>query len=172
MSKKLAREQLYVVTGVVVLVVVLIAAVSTVLWLKQDEKSETGDNAPDITAQQSAAEKLDLGVDEARATELKNLIAGEADTQKKAELLIELSILHLNRGDYSGALTLGLEVEGLVKTAQTAGLLGDIYYAQEQYSKAAQQYGTAMTRSEKSGPNERSPYNEYVILKKKAEDAQ
>jgi len=176
MSKKPARDRLYVVTGVVVLVVILIAAVSTVLWLKQGKEAEDTTKAPTNTAQLSPeeAEQKRLGrqVEDARAEELQRLISSEADKPKKAEYLIELSLIHFNRGNFEQALSLALEAEGQVKTANTAALLGDIYFAMKDYDQAAKQYGAAMDRSEKSAPGERSPYNEYAILKKKAEDAQ
>lgn len=175
MSKRLAKEQLYVIIGVIVLVSILIAAVSTVLWLKQREKTAT-DTTPSNTATLSKEEleqkRLAKQIEDARAREVLSLVSGEADKQKKADYFTELALLQLNRGNYDEALTFASEAETLVKSYKTAGLLGDIYFAMKDYDRAAKQYGVAMDRSEKASTGSRSAYNEYAVLKKKAEDAQ
>lgn len=172
MLKKLAKHQLYVVIGLMALAVVFVSAVGTVLWLKQTDTADTPTSTTQLSPEEAEQKRLGEEVEDVRAQELRTLITSEADKQKKAEYLIELSLIAYNRGSYEAALPAAKEAESLIKSASTAVLLGDIYFAQKDYDQAARQYGVAMDRSDKSETGSRSAYNEYAILKKKAEDAQ
>lgn len=171
MSRASARIRLYVVIGVLALLVTLALAVGAVLWLKQaGEQGDTGTTTP--TKEEAEQARLGRQVEDARSKELLNLVLTEADAQKKADYFVELSFIQLNRGNYNDALRFANEAESLVKSVGTAALRGDIYYAQKDYKQAAAQYDLAMQRSGKTPSGERSAYNEYAIMKKKAEDAQ
>lgn len=176
-GRTLVRERPGLVVGVVLLMVVIVA-MCAVLWRMYGSKpaydtTQNTSQADSRAEEEAATRKLDRQVEDARAEELKRLIVSEADNQKKSEYSIELSLIYFNRASYDEALQHGLEAESSVKTAVTAGLLGDIYYAKKDYVQAVKQYDIAMNRSEKpASSNERSPYNDYQYLKKKAEDAQ
>ena len=142
------------------------------MWLKKTATQTATDTPPLLSKQQAEKPRLGEQVEDARAKELLTLVGTESDSQKKAGYFIELAHIQLNRGNHSDALRFANEAESLIKSVGTAALKGDIYFAQKDYKQAAAQYDLAMQRAGKTPSGERSAYNEYAIMKKKAEDAQ
>ena len=171
MPRTSAQTRLYVVVGILVLLLTLGGAVGTVLWLKQSS-DKTGVETVAPTKEETEQARLGRQVEDARSKELLGLVATETDKQKKADYFVELAHIQLDRGNYNDAHRFANEAESLVKSVGTAALRGDIFYAQKDYKQAAAQYDLAMQRSGKTPSGERSAYNEYAIMKKKAEDAQ
>jgi tetratricopeptide (TPR) repeat protein len=172
MAKRVVRERLYVIVGVVVLVVVLVFAIGVVLWQKDREKASTDRPKTTLTKEEAEQERLSRQVEDTKAEELKKAILAETDKQTKATQLNDLMLIYFNRGEYDQALSLAKESEATYPTALSAGALGDVYFAQKDYDQAVKYYELAMERSEKpTNERERSPYNEYKYLKQQAEEA-
>ncbi len=74
----------------------------------------------------------------------------------------------IDANSFDEALATALRFESKGPTAYTAELIARSYNAKGDFKKAAEYYGIAASRSEKTGPNQDSPYNQYLYEQKLA----
>lgn len=91
------------------------------------------------------------------------------DNKQKLDYLIGLSNLTANNGKLAEALIYAQQANKIERTALTNSLIGDIAMDMQNYPLAVQSFKDAVSLSEKTNPNERSPYNDYLIMQKEAE---
>lgn len=157
-KKKLA----YICTGVLLLVIA-----GSVFALQRDSAEPKAQHTVRETPEQ-----VDKRVIASRMTVLEGLIKKEKNFKKKQAYQSELSVLYVNQGTYDKGMELALAVEEAQQSAASAAAIADIHYAQQDFANAAKYYERAMSRSDKpQSPSERSPYNDYALLKKQSEEA-
>lgn len=91
-----------------------------------------------------------------------------ADKQNYYTAIVDMSA---NNRDFKTALENANKAEDLSPTAHTAEVIAAVYMQQGDFKNAAKYYQIAADRCEKTDdPSIQSPYNDYMIYKKAAEE--
>ncbi len=102
--------------------------------------------------------------------ELADLADGASSKEEKQVYLLKSIQLYVNNKDFESALTVAKDLDDINPSALTAASIAMAYMGLADYQKAADYYQIAADRSEKTDdPTVRSPYNDYMILKRQAE---
>lgn len=102
--------------------------------------------------------------------ELQKLANTTTDKSDKSAYLTAAVDVAINYTDnYDSALSVAQSLEANEKTASSAAYLATAYDFKKDYKNAAVYYEIAAERCPKTSVNERSPYNDYMILKRQEE---
>ncbi len=102
--------------------------------------------------------------------ELADLAKSASSKEEKQVYLLKSIQLYINDKDFDSALTVSEELDDTNPSAMTAANIAMAYMGLGDYRNAADYYQLAADRSEKTtDPTVRSPYNDYMILKRQAE---
>lgn len=174
---RLLKKKWFIVAAVLA---IAIAAGIAVWWYISNSalQSDSSRNESKVTTAKKKVTELDneAGASPSKQvlketqTELTHLADQSSTNAEKQVYLLKSIQLYINNKDYSSALTVAEQSEELNPTALTAANIALAYMGLNEYQKAADYYQIAADRSGKTDdPTARSPYNDYMILKKKAE---
>ena len=97
------------------------------------------------------------------------LEAAETDEDRRAYML-ELIAIYRDAGYSDSALDCAQRLEQSQTSDMSARIVADIYFDMENYSEAVHYYQLAANRTEVTDdPTKSTPYNDYMIKKRKAE---
>lgn len=154
-----------------IIIVVALAAVGALLYIKYMQQPGTTIQLPANPEEEVQRLTQTGGKEELQAaqTKLSQFADKETDAKKKVIYWKGAMDAASSTGNTDAALELAKKIESEEKSADSAGRVAQAYSQLGQHATAIEWYTTAIDRSEKTPLNQRSPYTEFVALKKAEE---
>lgn len=156
---------------IVIIIAVLLVAAGVAGYYYFSRIEQTKQSA---SKQQTVDEKIDDIIAQSQKSddastqkqELKTLADNETDKSKKAKYLAAVVDLSINSGDTQGAKQAAESYDQLDESALSAAAVAKASEDVGDFANAAKYYGIAAERSPKPlSPEERAPYNDYMLQK-------
>lgn len=132
------------------------------------DKSSPVETASEIANTFSNIKQDSASVSNAQA-QLNDLEKRAKEPSDKATIAQTSITLYTQVNNLDAALKKAQQANDSYGTALSAATLADIYSLKENYAQAAKYFGIAAERSPKTGPTERSAYNDYLRAKAEME---
>lgn len=110
---------------------------------------------------QKKSESVPPGIKIESSAKIRAQLENTTDQSKKNKSNKELITSLQLEGDLSGAIKVAIEYSNTVKTADSYGLLADLYELKGDYLSAKTYFQKALDLSEKTDLDQRSPYSYY-----------